>query len=402
MFKVFTVNRQDLMGGIRECLTRLPPPYESHYGVVPPAPPESGVYLDEITALHSQAMVALGQIAEWARASTDPYLISRTLRSREAVSSSAMEGTHSTLDELLIVDEDDEQATQETRQVRDYALALEKFLPLAAASGKSVFTLDTVLALHREVMKHDSSYIGTPGALRTTVVWIGGSRHNIAYSTYNPPPPDRVPQCLQSTLDYMAGDSMQMMTQSLITRIAIAHAHFEAVHPFRDGNGRVGRLLIPMMLAAEQEPPLYLSSYIEAYKQDYYDALKQAQQKLNWLPLIAFMSQAIIGTVREFKAVRSAIKALKTEWLGRRSYRKNSAALRALDVLIDCPVITATRLGKILDISAPATKTALEQLQAAGILVERTGYARNRIFSAPEVMAIINRPFGERELDSPA
>lgn len=166
------------------------------------------------------------------------------------------------------------------------------------------------------------------------VVWIGGSRHNIAYSTYNPPPPDRLPQCLQNTLDYMAGD----------------------------GNGRVSRLLIPMMLAAEQEPPLYLSSYIEAYKQDYYDALKQAQQKLNWLPLIAFTSQAIIGTVQEFKAVRSATKALKTEWLGRRSYRKNSAALRALDVLVDCPVITATRLGKILDISAPATKTALEQL----------------------------------------
>ncbi|MFS8367308.1 Fic/DOC family N-terminal domain-containing protein [Acetobacter oryzifermentans] len=80
------------MGGIRECLTRLPPPYESHYGVVPPPSPESGVYLDDITASHSQAIAALGEIAEWARTSTDPYLISRTLRSREAVSSSAMEG----------------------------------------------------------------------------------------------------------------------------------------------------------------------------------------------------------------------------------------------------------------------------------------------------------------------
>ena len=104
--------------------------------------------------------------------------------------------------------------------------------------------------------------------------------------------------------------------------------------------------------------------------------------------------------VQEFKAIRKATETLKAEWLGRRAYRKNSAALRALDILIDCPVITAARLGQALGISAPATKTALEQLQAAGILVERTGYARNRIFSAPEVMAIINRPFGERELDS--
>ncbi|MEW9298976.1 Fic/DOC family N-terminal domain-containing protein [Acetobacter oryzifermentans] len=92
MFKVFAVNRQDLMGDIRECLTRLPPPYESHYGIVPPPPPESGVYLDDITASQPQAIAALGEIAEWARTSTDPYLISRTLRSREAVSSSAMEG----------------------------------------------------------------------------------------------------------------------------------------------------------------------------------------------------------------------------------------------------------------------------------------------------------------------
>ncbi|WP_264784747.1 Fic family protein, partial [Gluconobacter cerinus] len=101
------------------------------------------------------------------------------------------------------------------------------------------------------------------------------------YSVYNPPPPAAVPHFLEETLDYMREDGMQMMTQSLITRMALAHTHFEAAHPFRDGNGRVGRLLLPLMMAAEKQVPLYLSPYIELHKQADYAVLKQAQQKLN-------------------------------------------------------------------------------------------------------------------------
>lgn len=388
------MRREDLAGGIRETLQRLPPPYAQHYGVVPPPPPDGSLVLGTVGARHGAAMAALGEITALARTLPDPYLISRVLGRREAVSSSALEGTHSTLSELLVVDEDDHGATQAVRQVRDYARALEHFLPRAAESGRDLFRRDLVEALHRAVVAHDPGYRDTPGRLRQDVVWIGGAGH-IAYSTYNPPPPDQVVPCLEATLAYMREDGMQMMTQSLITRLAVAHAHFEAVHPFHDGNGRVGRLLIPLMMAAEGQVPLYLSPYIEANRQAYYDALKRAQQRLDWPPLIGFLSDALIQTVREIRITREATQALKTAWLTRRPFRRGSAALRTLDLLTDYPVLTAPRLSILLEITAPATHTALAQLCQAGILTERTGYTRNRIYAAEEILLLLNRPFGE-------
>ena len=105
------MKREDLAGGIRECLQRLPAPYAQHYGVVPPPPPEAGVMLGDAAARHGQALSALGEIAALARTLPDPYLISRVLSRQEALSSSALEGTHSTLNELLVVDEDDQGAS---------------------------------------------------------------------------------------------------------------------------------------------------------------------------------------------------------------------------------------------------------------------------------------------------
>jgi Fic family protein len=231
-----------------------------------------------------------------------------------------------------------------------------------------------------------------PGEIRTRVNWIGGL--SIATSTYNPPAPADVPACLGETAAYMRVEGMQAMTQSLITRIALAHAHFEAVHPFRDGNGRVGRLLISMMMAADGHTPLYLSPYIEANKPAYYAGLKAAQQRLEWEPLIVFLSDAITGSVEELLATRAALKALRDLWLSRRRFRVNSAALRMIDVLVDYPVTTARRMAERLDLSMPATLTGIGQLIDAGIIKERTGNRRNRIFAAPEVLALLNRPFG--------
>jgi Fic family protein len=176
--------------------------------------------------------------------------------------------------------------------------------------------------------------------------------------------------------------------------MAIAHSHFEAVHPFRDGNGRVGRLLLPLMMAAEGQTPLYISPYIEAHKGAYYASLKTAQQRLEWHDVVGFMADAISGTVDEVIATRDALSRLRELWRTRREFRARSAALKALDMLPHYPVLTMRRLQRLLDVSFPSAKQGVEQLVAAGILVERTGYARNRIFAAPEALSIINRPFG--------
>ncbi|WP_375779072.1 Fic family protein [Bradyrhizobium sp. ma5] len=392
------MKRSDLSPTVRETLKRLPPPYDSHYGIVPPAPPENGISVAGATKALDAAQAAFGRVDAIAAEMKDPYIVSRVLTRREAVSSSSIEGTQSTLDELLSIEETgDDDARDEARQVRNYAVALDGFIPLAAKDGYGVFTMDLIKNLHRAVMKDDPDYQDIPGEIRTRVVWIGG-QGNIAYSSLNPPPPAVVPDCLAQTVDYLRNEGMQQMTQGLITRMAIAHTHFEAVHPFRDGNGRVGRLLLPLMMAAEKHIPLYLSPYIESKKGTYYASLKDAQQRLDWQPIITFMADAVAGTVEELIRTRDALSKLSELWQERRKFRKGSAALRALDELHNYPVLTAKRLGEILEISPPQVHQAIAQLEEADILEERTGYARNRVYAAPEALSIINRPFGEEPL----
>jgi Fic family protein len=389
------LNRDNLVHAVREQLKRLPAPHDSHYGVVPLPPPEEGVAVEPVLARLRTADAALVRIETLAAELKDPYLISRILPRREAVSSSAIEGTNSTLDELLSGEEsEDSQQGEAAVQVRDYALALDDFLPRAKKEKLEIFTSGLVQELHRAVMRGDAEYKDQPGDLRQIVVWIGG-RGDIAYSTYNPTPPADIAPCLEDTMKYMRCEGMQAMYQSFIVRMAIAHAHFEAVHPFRDGNGRVGRLLLPLMMAAEGMMPIYLSPYIEAHKTAYYESLKAAQQRLEWFEAVGFMADAIVGTTGELLKTRDALSALGNLWRERRKFRQGSASLRALDVLPHYPVLTVKRLASLLEITVPAASQAVEQLVENKILTERTGYARNRVFTAPDALSIINRPFGE-------
>lgn len=389
------MNRDNLVHAVREQLKRLPAPHDSHYGVVPLPPPEEGVVVEPVLARLRTADAALVRVETLAAELKDPYLISRILPRREAVSSSAIEGTNSTLDELLSGEEsEDSQQGEAAVQVRDYALALDDFLPRAKKEKLEIFTSGLVQELHRAVMRGDAEYKDQPGDLRQIVVWIGG-RGDIAYSTYNPTPPADIAPCLEDTMKYMRCEGMQAMYQSFIVRMAIAHAHFEAVHPFRDGNGRVGRLLLPLMMAAEGMMPIYLSPYIEAHKTAYYESLKAAQQRLEWFEAVGFMADAIVGTTGELLKTRDALSALGNLWRERRKFRQGSASLRALDVLPHYPVLTVKRLASLLEITVPAASQAVEQLVENKILTERTGYARNRVFTAPDALSIINRPFGE-------
>ncbi|MGH6946501.1 MAG: Fic family protein [Kiloniellales bacterium] len=363
--------------------------------MLPLPPPEDGIPLTAVAPRLRAADSALVRIDTLAAELEDPYLVSRILPRREAVSSSSIEGTNSTLDELLSIEESgDERSTDAARQVRDYALALDEFMPRARAETHAIFTTELIESLHRTVMAGDSEYKDVPGELRTDVVWIGGRGH-IAYSTYNPAPPEDIAACLEETTAYMRCEGLQAASQHPIVRMAIAHAHFEAVHPFRDGNGRVGRLLLPLTMAAEGRTPLYLSSYIEEHKTAYYASLKAAQQKLQWQEAAGFLADAIVGTADELLATREALSALGDLWRERRKFRRGSAALKALDVLPHYPVLTIKRLAGILEVSVPAATQAVERLMEAGLLVERTGYTRNRVFAAPEALSIINRPFGE-------
>jgi Fic family protein len=395
------MNPTHLVPELRKRLVKLPPPFDAHFGVVPLPPTDKAINLRSARSAHAAALAGIGKADALAQSNPSHFFLSRILVRQEAVASSAIEGTFSTLDHLLEVEEDDpllqQQADADAKQVKSYALALESALADFELNRLDAFYVGMIRNLQREVVKDDPNYEKKhrhkPGQFRKrgTIVFIGGGG-DISRSIYNPAPPEHVASCMASHIEYLRCGGMQQANQSIITRVAIAHAHFEAVHPFPDGNGRTGRLLLPLMMTADGHTPLYVAPYIAANKATYIDALRAAQQRLEPQPLIEFMSQAIVASVDKAISAHQELANVLGDWHSRREWRANSAPLRALSFLIGHPVITIKRLQQHLGVSKQAAGTAVKQLVANGILKEKTGFRRNQVFAAEEVLRVYNKP----------
>jgi Fic family protein len=389
------MKRELLHPSIRSRLKRYPPPHANHYGVVPLPPTEEAVILGHAVSAHRSALNAIGRADALADANPNHFLLSRILVRQEALTSSSIEGTHSTLDSLLelegnIEPENSEGVDPNTKQIRNYAIALEKTINFVERNKYDAFSIGLIRDLQREVVEENPDYQYAPGEARQHVVWIGG-RLRISDSIYNPCPPDDIARCMQEHIVYLRSDGMQQLNQSIIVRMALAHSHFEAIHPFPDGNGRVGRLLLPLMLAADGHTPLYLAPYLALYRTSYMDALRASQQRLDFAPLVEVLSNAISYTVEAAEKAYGDLGELTANWLRRRKWRKKSTAAYLIDLLPSFPVITAKWLASKLPVSLQAATTAIHQLEEAGILTERTGYKRNRVYLAKEVLSIYNR-----------
>jgi Fic family protein len=391
------MDRNLLIGPVRERLKRFPPPLENYFGVVPLPPTEEAIVIGDAAPYHHAAIEALGRADALSQQHPDHFLLSRILVRKEAVASSDIEGIHSTLEALLEVEETNaEEASEADIVVRDYAIALEAAITDVEVNGYNAFTIHTIERLHRSLLRNDKDFLkkhGQVGEFRRKPVRIGGRNFND--SIYNPPPHTDVLACMVEQISYLRCDGMQQLHQSIIAQMAVAHAHFEAIHPFPDGNGRVGRLLLPLMLRASGHAPLYLASYIAAFKQDYYSALRAAQQRLDFVPLIAHLSRAISSTVKEAETAVGRLAELRMSWTQRRKFRKDSAAQKMLDRLLWHPVVTSKSIERLVAGSPAAARIAISQLVEAGILSERTGKKRYRIFQAREVLAIYKNPTAE-------
>jgi cell filamentation protein, protein adenylyltransferase len=341
------------------------------------------------------AIASIGKADALAKTYPNHFLLSRVLVRQEAVTSSAIEGTCSTLDQLLEVEESDDGADAESRQVRSYASALERALSQIERNRYDGFSVGLIRDLQREVVKDDPDYAYEPGKIREHVVWISGDKQHIAQSIYNPTPPADIGICVAQHIDYLRCIGLQQLTQSLVVRIAVAHAHFEAIHPFPNGNGRTGRLLLPLMMAADGHTPLYLAPYIAVNRPAYMDGLRAAQQRLEYAPLIEVLSRAIVATVDMAEEAHNDLFRLYVDWTNRQAWRKNSTARRALDLLVGFPVVTIKRLASELGVSAQAASVAAHQLVEAKVLTEKTGHRRNRVFVASEVLKVYNRSFSD-------
>jgi len=381
------------------------PQCQDMWFVVPPAPPRTLPKKLPSKAIIRASETLLRQPRLDETHELD-HLISYLFLRKEAVESSRMEGTMSTIDHVLTPGElfDGWKAKSENNSVRGYAHTLEKELSHVDKKGLSIFTVDLVSRLHRGTMALDPRFRGISGKLREPgkpgeIVWIRGNTQRPEDSIYNPPPARHVRRCLQNTMKWYADAQLAEQGDAgwgipLVVRMAIVHAHFEGIHPFSDGNGRVGRMLLTLQMACGGKLPIYLSAFIEEERSEYYGALQNAQKKLNYAPIVEFFSEAVIASNREAQRTRTHIESLPSHWQTFGGFRKASTAARALPWLTAHPIFTAKQLQEKYSVSPQAANVAVDLLRKKGIIRERTGFERNRVFAAEEVISLLTRRFG--------
>jgi len=374
-------------------------PLDSHPGALALVPPPTPTHL-KLPGLRSEiarAHEALGRLQASVASLPNRNLVTRTLDRREAVRSSQIEGTSSDIDEVFTFEAtgSDEGLPPDVMVTLNYVKALEYGLQQVAREGIRALTIDLVQELHARLMEGVRAYGDPPGQLRTRQNWIGGIR--IYDAKFVPPPPSRVMECLEDlvgVLQYVPGEE-DFYEVPLVMRMAIVHAQFETIHPFLDGNGRVGRILLPLMLAAEGYPPVYLAGFLKANQEAYYQTLGAVQLRGEWTEWVSFFANGVEIACRESIETANELTALLGRWKERVAalkLRADAAAHRLPDLLIGSPVVTVNQVLHSLGIAFPAANRALAQLQQAGIVEPLTGQKRNRIFVAREVIDLLNRP----------
>jgi Fic family protein len=323
--------------------------------------------------------------------------VTRTLDRREAVRSSQIEGTGSEVDDLLTFEAtgNDEGLPPDVVVTLNYVKAVEYGLQMIARDGIGALTINLIQGLHAQLMNGVPGYGDVPGQIRTRQNWIGGVR--IYDAKFVPPPPARVAECLEDlvgVLQYVPAEE-EFFEVPLVIRLAIVHAQFETIHPFIDGNGRVGRILLPLMLAAEGYPPVYLAGFLKANQDVYYQTLGAVQLRGEWTEWVRFIATGVEISCRESIQIARELTAIVERWkeaVATLKLRADAAAYQLPDFLIGTPVVTVNQVLKSLGIAFPAANKALAQLHELGIVEPLKDQKRNRTFVAREVIAVLSRP----------
>ncbi|OGR34399.1 MAG: cell filamentation protein Fic [Desulfuromonadales bacterium GWD2_61_12] len=368
------------------------------FALIPPLTPRADqlVGLQGLQGEVSRAHTALANLQTLTDGLPNPDLVTRTADRREAVRSSQIEGTNAGINELLTYEATGsaEGLPPDVRVTLNYVTALEAGLQRVRAQGVSAFTIGLIEELHARLMAGvDDPW--TPGAFRDRQNWIGGLK--IDQARFVPPPADQVPECMDdllAMLRYRPAEEDQLEIP-MVVRLAVVHAQFETIHPFFDGNGRVGRILMPLMLAAEGYPPVYLAGYLKDRQREYYDALAGVQLRGEWAEWIKFFAIGVDAAVQESIGTALGLAAILRKWkelVAGLGLRRHSVVHRFPELMLGTPVLTAHRAKDALGISFPAANAALALLEEQGILVQREKQPRYRTFYARDVIELLNRP----------
>jgi len=347
-----------------------------------PLPPDPPIAIDdELQALLSQADRALGRLDGSIQTLPDSDLFVLMYVRKEAVLSSQIEGTQSSLNDLLRAEARiyDPDRPADVREVSNYVAALDYGLERLSDLPISV---RLIREIHERLLKGVRGAHLQPGELRKSQNWIGPSGATLNEATFIPPPPHEVPQALSDLEHFMhAKDSMPALI-----RIGLTHAQFETIHPFLDGNGRVGRLLITFMLCEQgtlQSPVLYLSHYFKANRTEYYEHLQNIRNDGGWEAWLKFLLRGIADVSQEATDTARAIVSLREtdrDKIINELGRVAGNALKVHELLFRFPLVSVNPVSDMLEVSFTSANRLVERLVDIGILIEATGNARNRVF----------------------
>ena len=326
--------------------------------------------------LVGQANAALARYDGLLQGIPNPAVMLSPLTTQEAVLSSKIEGTQATVNEVLEQEAGllkEGEKFQDIQEISNYRQAL--FIAREYLRDYPI-RLGFVRELHRTLMNSVRGQDKTPGEFRIEQNWIGRYGCTMEQATFVPPNPLQLPVYLQAWEQYLDGDDVDFLLQT-----AVVHAQFELLHPFKDGNGRIGRILIPLFLYQKQalsQPMFYLSEYLESHREEYYARLKAISAEGDWNGWIAFFLQAITTQAGQNSTRVTAIQALYEEMkLAIQEATRSQYTVHVLDAIFDRPIFSTTDLISRTQIHKPTAMSLIRQLKTAGILQElRAGAGR--------------------------
>lgn len=361
-----------------------------HAFVPPPLPPQPPLQLERLQELLEQANQALGRLDGLASVLPDLTLFIYAYVRKEAVLSSQIEGTQSSLSDLMLYENAEAPGVplEDVREVSSYVAALS--YGLDRLRGGFPLSLRLLREIHGVLLSHGRGSEKEPGEFRRSQNWIGGTRPGNAL--FVPPPPNLVMECMGQLENFLHEERPEL---PLLIRAGLAHVQFETIHPFLDGNGRLGRLLITFLLCAGgalREPILYLSLFFKTHRQAYYDHLMNTRTKGDWEGWLEFFLEGVTDTsVQAASAARRIIALMesdrrKIERIGRAS----TTVLRVHQSFQTHPIASIAAIAGNVGVSFPTAAAAVEQLSRLGILREISGKRRNRLFVYREYLEILN------------
>lgn len=356
-----------------------------------PLPPVPPLDIGQFLGLYDRARGAIGRLdGVTTILPSTPLFLFMYVR-KEALLSSQIEGTQSSLSDLLLFENDEipHVPIDDVTEVSNYVAAIDH--GMQRMRGGFPLSLRLLREMHEILLRSGRGASKQPGEFRRSQNWIGGTRPGNAL--FVPPPPDRLDECLSTFERFLHTDDPSMPP---LIRAGLAHVQFETIHPFLDGNGRLGRLLITLILCeagALREPILYLSLFLKSRRDDYYRLLQEVRQAGGWEAWMEFFLTGVAETAEQAADTARELMALfeQDRLIIREHGRAAASALRVHEFLQRRPMVTIQSAARELKISVPTVGKSLELMTSAGIVREMTGKQRGRLFGYSKYLSILDK-----------